>query len=154
MIPIRNEKILYLFGSTTIDQQNGMFVRMASNQSLLYDTTTNTWNITVLNGAYRVSSRLDGNAVLNNVLPLLFVHDHEGRIFSDTTGPDQKTIYFFAGDDGGAPWSRRFRNGVDILDTSTWQWIRPSIQGSPPRLRSFASAGLISNDYIIFAYGT
>lgn len=103
-----------------------MFVRMASNQSLLYDTTTNTWNITVLNGAYRVSSRLDGNAVLGNVLPLLFVHDHEGRIFSDTLQARTRKPFISLQE------TMEERRGAVVSETESISWIPVLGNGSGP----------------------
>lgn len=40
-----------------------------------------------------------------------------------------------------------------MLDTQTWTWYEPDIQGTTPMHRSYATGTLITNEYIVFAFG-
>lgn len=49
--------------------------------------------------------------------------------------------------------TRQYLNSVAILDTNTWTWTVPAIDGIPPSRRSFAAAGLLDGEHLTVAFG-
>ncbi|OBZ81212.1 hypothetical protein A0J61_10739, partial [Choanephora cucurbitarum] len=57
------------------------------------------------------------------------------------------------GDNNEQIRNKAYLNQVAVLDTNTWQWSLPSIQGIPPSRRSYASGGLVGNNLVV-AFGS
>lgn len=62
-------------------------------------------------------------------------------------------VLCYIGDDFFAAYNRTFYNNLYVLDTQTWTWYEPEIQGTAPMRRSFATSALITNEYAVFAFG-
>lgn len=67
------------------------------------------------------------------------------RCFHSMTAIDDK-LYVFGGTDGK---SRRF-NDLAILDTSLWQWSRPTLGGSAPLARSHHTTTFLGTSIFVF----
>ncbi|KAG0187212.1 hypothetical protein DFQ28_006712 [Apophysomyces sp. BC1034] len=102
------------------------------NQTLLYNSNTNTWGTKNLGGVKLPSGAANANAVL---------------------APDGTSIIFFGGDSSAIVYYRAFSNQLSILDSNTSNWTIVSGDGIPPRRRTQASAGLVNNEYFMVIGG-
>ncbi|KAI8140832.1 hypothetical protein BJV82DRAFT_561859 [Fennellomyces sp. T-0311] len=75
------------------------------------------------------------------------------QLVNNVLGPEGRYIYFFGGDDYDTPYIREYFNDLWILDTHTFTWINPNIDGIKPQKRSGGVAGLLTNEYAIFGFG-
>jgi hypothetical protein len=57
------------------------------------------------------------------------------------------------GDSNSAPRYKQFTRSVAILDTKTWTWSIPNVQGIPPSSRAYASAAILDGKHVTFAFG-
>lgn len=48
---------------------------------------------------------------------------------------------------------RQYLNTIAILDTKSWTWIVPNINGIPPARRAFAVGGLLDDSHLTVAFG-
>lgn len=46
-----------------------------------------------------------------------------------------------------------YLNAIGILDTKSWTWTIPTVNGIPPSKRSYASGGLLSGNHLTIAFG-
>lgn len=46
-----------------------------------------------------------------------------------------------------------YLNAIGILDTKSWTWTIPTVNGIPPSRRSCASGGLLSGNHLTVAFG-
>ncbi|KAJ2964831.1 hypothetical protein NQZ79_g247 [Umbelopsis isabellina] len=137
----------YLYGHTATALPNGQIVfiggvTMSSSGAALADmsnlyifnTVTNQWTVQKVNTNGQVpSTRADHSAIVT---------------------PDGK-IAIFGGDNNQPAWSRQYLAQVAVLDPSTWTWTTvTSYQGVEPSLRSFASAQLYNNQYMLITFGS
>ncbi|KAG1149970.1 hypothetical protein G6F37_000920 [Rhizopus arrhizus] len=103
------------------------------NQTMVYDTITNTWStktITSNNDTFP-SSRMAHNAVVTS--------DNNIIIFGGTNLEGQQDKEYF--------------NSLAILDTNSWTWTVPNVQGIPPVGRTLASAGILDGKHLTVAFG-
>ncbi|CDS11467.1 hypothetical protein LRAMOSA03730 [Lichtheimia ramosa] len=105
-------------------------------QILVYDTQTRTW-----------SAQQTQPDSTSNKYPSTR-SDHSAVVTKDNK------IIIFGGDSGGDMRTRQYLNSVAILDTNTWTWTVPAIDGIPPSRRSFAAAGLLDGEHLTVAFGT
>lgn len=49
--------------------------------------------------------------------------------------------------------NRQYLNTIAILDTKTWTWTVPTINGIPPARRAFAVGGLLDDSHLTVAFG-
>lgn len=49
--------------------------------------------------------------------------------------------------------NRQYLNAIAILDTKTWTWEIPTVDGIPPSRRSFAVSGSFDDQHVLFAFG-
>lgn len=59
----------------------------------------------------------------------------------------------FLGDNGSDMRNRQYLNSIAILDTKTWTWEIPTVDGIPPSRRSFAVSGRFDDQHVMFAFG-
>jgi hypothetical protein len=106
------------------------------NMSTIYvfDTVKNTWNVVNAASTGKVpSTRADHSAILTA----------DGK------------VAVFGGDNNQPIWSRQYLAEVAVLDPSTWTWTTvTSFNGIEPSLRSFASAQLYENKYMLVTFGS
>ncbi|KAG1137986.1 hypothetical protein G6F37_010880 [Rhizopus arrhizus] len=105
----------------------------AMKQVMVYDPSSNSWayqNTNGMNGVYP-SSTADHVAVVNS----------------------QDQIIIFGGDSRALMRNRQYLNTIAILDTKSWTWIVPSINGIPPARRAFAVGGLLDDSHLTVAFG-
>lgn len=57
------------------------------------------------------------------------------------------------GDSDSSPRTKEFTRSVAILDTKTWTWTVPALQGIPPSSRSYASAAILDGKHVTYAFG-
>lgn len=57
------------------------------------------------------------------------------------------------GDSDSSPRTKQFTRSVAILDTKTWTWTVPALEGIPPSSRSYASAAILDGKHVTFAFG-
>ncbi|KAI9340365.1 hypothetical protein BD770DRAFT_330694 [Pilaira anomala] len=130
---LSNGQLVILGGVIQTMNENNLLVNSLASMSQVhvYDTLTNVWKPITATGAVLPSSRTSHVAVVTS---------------------DDKII-IFGGDNGAAERSRSYLNAIGILDTKTWTWTVPSVNGIPPSRRSYAAAGLLSNNYLTVAFG-
>ncbi|KAH8555087.1 hypothetical protein BGW37DRAFT_419527 [Umbelopsis sp. PMI_123] len=128
---LSNGQIVFT-GGVTITQSGGALVDMAS--VYVFDTVKNTWQVnTAKSNGQAPSPRADHSAILTA----------DGK------------VAVFGGDDNQPVWSRQYTAQVAVLDPSTWTWTTvTSFQGVEPSLRSFASAQLYQNQYMLVTFGS
>ncbi|KAI8335401.1 hypothetical protein BC941DRAFT_355605 [Chlamydoabsidia padenii] len=97
----------------------------------IFDTTSNKWSTVNTTGAIP-SPRSDHSAVITS---------------------DDKIIVL-GGDSNSAPRYKQFTRSVAILDTKTWTWTIPNMQGIPPSARSYGSAAILDGQHVTFAFGS
>ncbi|KAG0175531.1 Acyl-CoA-binding domain-containing protein 5 [Apophysomyces sp. BC1015] len=99
----------------------------------IFDPKSNTWTtqkVSAPNGKY-ASTRTNHNAVVAS----------------------GNKIVVFGGDNGQQERTRAYLNTISVLDTNTWTWSNPSAGGIAPSYRSYASAGLLSGNYLTVGFG-
>ncbi|CAO3591693.1 unnamed protein product [Absidia cylindrospora] len=101
------------------------------NQLTVYDVASDTWSIVNTSGNVP-SPRSDHSAVITS---------------------DDKII-ILGGDSGAAARYKQFTRSVAILDTKTWTWTIPNMQGILPSSRSYASAAMLDGKHVTFAFGS
>ncbi|KAI8141483.1 hypothetical protein BJV82DRAFT_619362 [Fennellomyces sp. T-0311] len=121
-------------GNTTTSTGSGL---TEAHIGLLYITGTQGWEVLILGAdppemIASVSSRIYPTAVL---------------------GPEGRYIYFFGGSNLDPDYNRKFRYTLSILDTETWNYTVPVQEGTRPNRRAMASAGIISNEYMVVGLG-
>lgn len=62
-------------------------------------------------------------------------------------------MFIKLGDSGSIQRTRQYLNSIAILDTKTWSWSIPSINGIPPSRRSFAVGGILDDKHLTVAFG-
>ncbi|CDH55723.1 hypothetical protein RO3G_02372 [Lichtheimia corymbifera JMRC:FSU:9682] len=68
-------------------------------------------------------------------------------------GPEKRYLYLFGGDDFFTMINRTYYSNLYVLDTQTWTWYEPYIPGIAPKPRTYTSGTLITNEYLVFAFG-
>ncbi|KAF7725488.1 hypothetical protein EC973_009588 [Apophysomyces ossiformis] len=121
--------IAYITGA--VQYPNGVRRLLFMNQTLMYDSNKNMWGTKILGGQLP-STRANANAVL---------------------APDGASIIVFGGDNGAIAWETAFSNQLAVLDSNTSNWTIIDPQGIPPRRRSFATAGLVNDKYLMVIGG-
>lgn len=121
-------KLVIIGGSIVTGNQNSL---AAMNQLTVYDVASNSWSIVKTTGNVP-SPRSDHSAVITS---------------------DDKII-ILGGDSGAVPRSKQFTRSVAILDTKTWTWTIPNMQGIPPSARSYASAAMLDGKHVTLAFGS
>jgi N-acetylneuraminic acid mutarotase len=119
-------------GGVTITPAGGALMDMST--VYVFDTVKNTWQKPTAKSTGKVpSNRADHSAILTA----------DGK------------IAVFGGDNNQPIWGRQFIAEVAVLDPSTWTWTTvTSYNGVEPSLRSFASAQLYQNKYMLVTFGT
>ncbi|KAI8333090.1 hypothetical protein BC941DRAFT_401803 [Chlamydoabsidia padenii] len=110
---------------------NGKSSLASMNQLTVYDTSSNTWSIVPTTGNIP-SPRSDHSAVITS---------------------DDKII-ILGGDSDSLPRDKQFTRSVAILDTKTWTWTIPTMKGILPSSRSYASAAILDDKHVTFAFGS
>ncbi|KAI8881518.1 hypothetical protein K501DRAFT_324461 [Backusella circina FSU 941] len=130
---MRNGQLVVIGGSYRTASMPG-FALLSMSTAFIFNTTDRLWynqSISVLPEQRSPSVRNNHNAVVSS---------------------DDK-IFIFGGDNDGTPFSKQISNSVNTLDTTTWTWNSPIINGAPPQRRSYASAGFFDSKYLIVAFG-
>ncbi|KAI7870257.1 hypothetical protein BDF14DRAFT_1776492 [Spinellus fusiger] len=103
----------------------------------IYDTKANTWTQQALNPATTsAGSRFPST-----------VSGHSATLTSDGK------IMVFGGDNAGGIRTKQFLNTLVILDTNTWTWTIPLIDGIPPSRRSNGVAAILDGKHLTVAFG-
>ncbi|KAI9470033.1 MAG: hypothetical protein EXX96DRAFT_532376 [Benjaminiella poitrasii] len=127
---------LVILGGVAQVNNNGTIENILApmNSIYVFDTTTNQWSLKQATGVDKIlpSTRTAHTAVV--------------------TSDDR--IIIFGGDNGAAERERAYLNAIGILDTKTWTWTVPSVLGIPPSRRSYASGGLLTENYLTIAFGS
>ncbi|CAO3589874.1 unnamed protein product [Absidia cylindrospora] len=121
-------KLVIIGGAIVSGNQNSL---ASMNQLTIYDTTSNAWSIVNTTGNVP-SPRSDHSAVITS---------------------DDKII-ILGGDSGAVARKKQFTRSVAILDTKTWTWSIPNMQGILPSSRSYASAAILDGQHVTFAFGS
>ncbi|KAI7875341.1 galactose oxidase [Lichtheimia hyalospora FSU 10163] len=129
---LSNGKIVVI-GGVALDQNNVADL-VPMQQVLVFDTQSNTWTAqnTQPSGGSFPSTRTDHSAVVTS---------------------DDK-IVIFGGDSGSDMRHRQYLNAIAVLDTKTWTWEIPTVDGIPPSRRSFAVSGRFDDQHVMFAFGS
>ncbi|GAB5594037.1 hypothetical protein Unana1_08937 [Umbelopsis nana] len=119
-------------GGVTITQAGGALVNMST--IYVFDTVKNTWQVNNAGSTGQApSARADHSAILTA----------DGK------------VAVFGGDNNQPIWSRQYIDEVAVLDPSTWTWTTvTSFNGIEPSRRSFASAQLYENQYMLVTFGS
>ncbi|KAI8582373.1 hypothetical protein K450DRAFT_228657 [Umbelopsis ramanniana AG] len=128
---LTNGQIVFT-GGVTITQSGGALMDMSS--VYVFDTVKNAWQVNPAKSTGKVpSSRADHSAILTA----------DGK------------VAVFGGDNNQPIWGRQYTAEVAVLDPSTWTWTTvTSYNGVEPSLRSFASAQLYQNKYMLVTFGS
>ncbi|KAI7879428.1 hypothetical protein K492DRAFT_195939 [Lichtheimia hyalospora FSU 10163] len=104
-----------------------------ANLAVIYNTYSGAWNNITLDTTYShgPNETLGAMAVL---------------------GPEKRYIYLLGGQDDTEGIMLKL-NRLYVLDTKTWTWYEPNVQGSKPVGRMFGSAVLLNENYAVFAFG-
>ncbi|SAL99254.1 hypothetical protein [Absidia glauca] len=121
-------KLVIIGGSIVSGNQDSL---ASMSQLTVYDTNANKWSIVKTTGTIP-SPRSDHSAVITS---------------------DDKII-ILGGDSNSAPRYKQFTRSVAILDTKTWTWSIPNVQGIPPSSRAYASAAILDGKHVTFAFGS
>ncbi|KAI9261990.1 hypothetical protein BY458DRAFT_439368 [Sporodiniella umbellata] len=62
-------------------------------------------------------------------------------------------IIIFGGNNRAVERKRQYLSAVAILDTKSWTWTIPVVNGIPPSRRAFAVAGIFDDNYLTIAFG-
>ncbi|KAI8138865.1 hypothetical protein BJV82DRAFT_629048 [Fennellomyces sp. T-0311] len=100
------------------------------DQLYVFDTRSSTWFVQNATGG-PTSTRSAHNAVVDS----------------------NDRIIIFGGNNGGDERTRRFLNSFAILDTASWTWTVPAVQGIPPSRRSYAAAAILDGSHMTVAFG-
>ncbi|KAI9285708.1 hypothetical protein BC943DRAFT_277566 [Umbelopsis sp. AD052] len=128
---LNNGQIVFT-GGVTITQAGGALMNMSS--VYVFDTVKNTWQVNTAQSTGKVpSNRADHSAILTA----------DGK------------VAVFGGDNNQPIWGRQYTAEVAVLDPTTWTWTTvTSYNGVEPSLRSFASAQLYQNKYMLVTFGS
>ncbi|OBZ81729.1 Acyl-CoA-binding domain-containing protein 4, partial [Choanephora cucurbitarum] len=130
---LSNGKIVVIGGSAQIVQNQTTLNTLVPMSTIhVYDIASNTWE--------------EKTATAVGTMPSTR-HVHNAVVTSDNK------IIVFGGDNNEQIRNKAYLNQVAVLDTNTWQWSLPSIQGIPPSRRSYASGGLVGNNLVV-AFGS
>ncbi|KAI7850698.1 hypothetical protein BDC45DRAFT_487490 [Circinella umbellata] len=122
--------LLVVIGGS-IERPTGERLLASMDQLYVFDTRSNTWSIQNVTGV-TPSPRSAHNAVIGS--------------------NDQIIVY--GGNNGGDFRTRLFISSVVILDTASWTWITPPLEGTPPSRRSYAAAGILDGTHLTVAFGS
>ncbi|KAF7725759.1 hypothetical protein EC973_009376 [Apophysomyces ossiformis] len=132
---LSNGNLVVIGGLIQTNQNNQAQRSLATMESLyVYSTSTKQWQTQKINpasGAGFPSTRSGHTAIVT---------------------PDDKII-IFGGDNGSDERNRQYLNTIAILDTKTWTWEIPPMNGIPPGRRSNSAAMLVNNQYLTVAFG-
>ncbi|ORZ06846.1 hypothetical protein BCR42DRAFT_426552 [Absidia repens] len=128
-----NGKLVILGGAIiSMDYAQGGLAPMTQLQ--VFDTTTNQWNM------------VNTTTATNNVLPTPRAH-HTATLVNGTK------IIMFGGDNNGPPRQFAAVNSVYVLDTDTWTWSSPAIDGVPASRRGNAVAEMLDDKHLTVTFG-
>ncbi|KAI8333639.1 hypothetical protein BC941DRAFT_380106 [Chlamydoabsidia padenii] len=125
---------LVILGGAMISMNYDQGTLAPMTQLQIFDTTTNQW------------TTANTTAAPNNVMPSPRAH-HNAVLINGTK------ILMFGGDNNGSPRELIAVNSVFVLDTTTWSWTSPSINGIPPSRRGNAIAAMLDDRHLTVTFG-
>ncbi|KAI9319235.1 hypothetical protein BX666DRAFT_1924266 [Dichotomocladium elegans] len=128
---LSNGKLVVIGGVAVTSSASAL---ASMEEVLVYDTTKNVWSV------QKTQPDSTGNFPSTRSAHNAFVT------------PDNNII-IFGGDNGAGMRNRMYLNAVAILDTNTWTWTIPTIDGIPPSRRSYAAAAMLDDDHLTVAFG-
>ncbi|KAG1556680.1 hypothetical protein G6F47_006263 [Rhizopus delemar] len=131
---LSNGQLVIVGGMVLVNQSGQMNSILAPmNQIMIYDTKSNSWSMK--------------EATANNGTLPSTRSNHNAAVTSDNK------IIVFGGDNQATQRNKMYLNAFAILDTSSWSWTVPAVNGIPPARRTLASGAILDGNHLTIAFG-